>query len=195
MFYESERSSKLFEYILAQKIKGLRIKQNLTIEEVAKRTSLSKGSISNIENNKSSPPLATLMRISRALGVDISYFFHKPREETLLSIVKKDERDSVIRERAQKRYIYEALAAKNKDEPAKFFVITVHPENHFEGSNLDQHEGEDFVFLLEGRMNFVYGDKTYLIEAGDSLHYDARIPHGIELIENKPAKYLQSVIS
>ncbi len=185
----------MFEYILAQKIKDLRIKQDLTIEEVAKRTSLSKGLISKIENNKSSPPLATLMRISRALGVDISYFFHKPREETLLSIVKKDERDSVVRERAQKRYIYEALAAKNKHEPAKFFVITVHSENHFEGSNLDQHEGEDFVFLLEGKMNFVYGDKTYLVEAGDSLHYDARIPHGIELIEDKPAKYLQSVIS
>ena len=184
----------MLEYVLAQKIKELRIKQNLTLEEVAKRTGLSKGLISKIENNKSSPPLATLMKISRALGVDISYFFHKPKEETLLSIVKKDKRGSVIRERAQKKYIYEALASKNKDEPAKFFVITVNPADYFEGSNLDQHEGEDFVFLLEGKMNFLYADKTYLVEAGDSLHYDARIPHGMKLIDNKPVKYFQAII-
>ena len=181
----------MFEYVLAQKIKELRIKQNLTLEEVAKRTGLSKGLISKIENNKSSPPLATLMKISRALGVDISYFFHKPKEETLLSIVRKNKRDSVIRERGQKKHIYEVLASKNKDEPAKFFLV--HPTD-YENSNLDQHDGEDFIFVLEGKMKFIYGDKTYLVEGGDSLHYDARIPHGVKLIDNKPVKYLLAIM-
>jgi len=67
----------LFEYMLAKRIKELRLSRNMTIEEVANRTGFTKGFVSKIENNKVSPPIATLLKLSEALDVHIRYFFHE----------------------------------------------------------------------------------------------------------------------
>lgn len=179
----------LFEYMLAKRIKELRLSRNMTIEEVANRTGFTKGFVSKIENNKVSPPIATLLKLSEALDVHIRYFFHKEDIRGPIIVTKNDRRRSICRERNGRKYFYESLALGGRDKKIESFVITIHARDRQEAL-LDQHEREEMIFVLKGEMEFIYGDKTYLVKEGDSLYFQASIPHGEKLIEGKSVKYL-----
>ena len=185
------------EHLLAKKIKDLRLKQNMTIEEVAQRTGLSKSLISKIENNKTSPPIATLMNISRALNVHIGYFFGETPERESAIVSREGKRTSFIRDKNEVSQLFEPLALELPDAAGQPFIITATPKPSISNrKEFDHHNNEEFLYILEGAIELNFGTgQIYKLEVGDSLYFNANIPHHIDLVSKQPAKWLVMLLN
>lgn len=180
----------LKELNLGQKIKGLRERLGLSLQEVADKTNFSKPILSQIENDVVAPPVATLLRIAKALNVNISYFFQEEESGNKAVIVRKNERKQVFRriheDPSKIGYYYEALAYPKADKRMEPFHV------RFEAVKKEDlvfltHRGEEFVFILEGQLEFNYEDQVYLLEPGDSLYFDSSFPHAFRALGKKQA--------
>ena len=147
---------------IGAKVKELRIGRNLTQEELADRTELSKGFISQLERDLTSPSIATLMDILQALGTDLKDFFNEDDEE------KVDEEDKNITE-----WII-PNAQKNIMEPIR---VTLQPGGSTYPDN--PHEGEEFGYVLSGTITIHLGKKTWKVKKGESFYFTPRSTHYI----------------
>lgn len=154
---------------IGTRIRELRIKSNLTQEELASRTELSKGFLSQLENDMASPSVATLQDIVEALGTDMSTFF---REEKENAEVFREE-DVFVDEREERtvRYIV-PNAQKNEMEP---IVVELEPGGSSE--EVEPFEGEEFGYVLAGRLVLVIGDKEYVLKKGETFYLHGDKPH------------------
>jgi len=176
------------ELKIGRKIHQIRLQNKLTLLEVAQRTGFTKSYLSMIERGKKSPPIATLSKIARGFGADIGAFFEQRKPEDSIMLVKKGEREAVVRDGTIFGYRYESIAPTKKRKKMEPFIITL-PSKSKEGDLFD-HEGEELLYVLEGKTNFFYGDKKYLLRAGDCIYFDSSIPHRGECVGKKPAKAL-----
>lgn len=178
---------------LGKKIRALRKKRALTLQAVSDITGLSKPLLSQIENNLAAPPIATLIKISTALGVKISHFFQDHTLDDRIVVVRKDERYGVDKlyhhdHAAEIGYRYEALAYPMLDKQMEPFLAVF--ENRSDEDLLyNNHKGEEFLFLLEGRLEFKSPTRGVVLEVGDSLYFDSAISHAFRGIDG-PAKAL-----
>ena len=184
----------MLEFDIARKIKDLRLKQHLKIQDIADRTGLSKGLISKIENNRVSPPLATLSKISRALGIQMSYFFQEQPSTSPILITRRGSRQPFTREIGNTRKLYEPLALELPNKKAEPYVITQIRIKTTKGEEYDRHQGEEFVYVLEGKVEQVYGSQTYVLQEGDSAYFKADVPHITRAVD-KRAKCLVVLIT
>lgn len=178
---------------IAQRIRRLRLENKLTLQEMAQRIGFTKSYLSMIERGKKSPPIATLSKVAHALGVDIGAFFEQQKPEDRLVLVKAADRKAVVRDASAFGYRYESIAptkARKKMEP---FVITLPPK--IQDGILFDHEGEELFYVLEGKIQFLYGDKKYMLKKGDSVYFDSSIPHRGEGAGGMTAKALVVVFT
>lgn len=165
---------------LGQKIRNLRHRRNLTLQGVADLTGLSKSLLSQIENEFTVPPLVTLARISRALGVSLGSFFEETRTKRRISYVPADQRLKIAAMPHNRPdhtgYCYQALTRPITNQHMEPFWVELEPRK---SQQLDyfNHPGEEFLFVQEGQLEFHRGDQTLLLSAGDSLYFDTTIPH------------------
>jgi len=176
------------ELKIGRKIHQIRLQNKLTLLEIAQRTGFTKGYLSLIERGKKSPPIATLSKIARAFGVDIGAFFEQKKPEDSITLVKEGEREVVVRDGTIFGYRYETIAPAKRQKKMEPFIITL-PAHSKEGDLFD-HEGEELLYVLEGKTNFFYGDKKYSLGKGDCIYFDSSIPHRGEGVGTKPAKAL-----
>ena len=182
----------MIEYTIVKKIRVLRLKQNLKIQDIADRSGLSKSLISKIENNKVSPPIATLVKISDALGIHISFFFQNEASTEPVALSRKGKHKSFSREIGGTKRIYEPLALEFPSKKVEPFVITLtnkRGKRSLSKGDLNNHNGEEFIFVLDGKIEHICGTKTYLLGPGDSIYFNANVPHLTRAAEGK-AKYL-----
>nr|WP_273223786.1 XRE family transcriptional regulator [Geosporobacter ferrireducens] len=169
---------------IGEKIKRLRILNELTQDELAQRCDLTKGFISQIERDLTSPSIATLMDILEALGTDIKNFFN---EELETKIVFTEE-DIYSTENEDLGYIISWLipnAQKNTMEP---ILITLNPGST---SNIESpHKGEEFGYVLKGTINLCIGKQKYKVKKGESFSFKSSKIHYLENVTNKPATVL-----
>lgn len=147
---------------IGKKLKRLRIKNQLTLEDVANRSELSKGFLSQLENNNCSPSISTLEDILEVLGSSLHDFFSDDKEDTI--VFRKED----FFENEQEDYTISYIvpnAQKNSIEPIK---ITVNPGGSSE--SVVPHDGEDFGFVLSGRAELVYGGERYTLDEGDTFY-------------------------
>jgi transcriptional regulator with XRE-family HTH domain len=185
----------LDERTIVTNIKELRVSSKTTLERLAKITGLTKGYLSRIENSTKAPPISTLAKISKALGVDITQFFAEktaPREARDISIIKRNETLEVGRKGAPYGYIYEALAYRMPGKNMEPYAITVNDEASSVGF---RHEGEEFIHMLEGKLEFIYDGKKYLLEKGDSAYFDSGKMHTGKSVGEKKARFLCIIYS
>ncbi len=166
---------------LGGKIRQLRNQRGYTLENVSKMTGISKPHLSQIENEIVSPPIGTLLKISSALGVKISFFFQDSPGDDRIVVSRKGERTTVnenskTNEFSNMGYTYELLA---NQFPEKYMEPVLVYMEHREVKDLvyNNHKGEEFVFLLEGKLEFRCADQIILLDEGDSLFFDSRMPH------------------
>ncbi len=178
------------ELNLGEKIKTLRQRRGMSLQQMADQTSLSKPLLSQIESEVVAPPVATLLKISKALNVNIGYFFQAKESGKKAVIVRKNERKQVFRrihEDASKvGYYYEALAYPKVDKHMEPFQVQFEVKKK-EDLLFFTHKGEEFVFVLEGQLEFNYENETFLLEAGDSLYFDSSLPHAFRAMGRKNA--------
>jgi transcriptional regulator with XRE-family HTH domain len=175
---------------LGQKIKNLRQRQGLSLPQVAEKASLSEPLMAQIEGEVVAPPVATLLKISRALNVNIGYFFQDQDAEKRAVIVLRNERKKVFRriheEPSKVGYYYESLAYPKADKHMEPFHVTFEVKNK-EDLIFFNHKGEEFIYVLDGQLEFNYEDETYALGTGDSLYFDASLPHAFRAVGKKPA--------
>jgi len=175
---------------IAKRIKEARQKQHLSLGDLAQKTGFAKSYLSQIENLKREPTIGTLTKIAYALGVDVFYLIsgqHPVEEEQLITIVKPRERKKVIRPASSQGYTYESITYKKRDRLMDAYIVNVGVK--FPGG-LVAHEGQELVFVLEGKQEFVYNGKSHLLEKGDCCYFDSGKTHHARSIGNKPSKVL-----
>ena len=160
---------------LAQRIKHLRVQQNLTLEQVASSSALTKSWLSKVENFRVTPSLPALARISQVLGVSVATLVEGLDQKPKLVCVRSDERLLVERDRPQSKIKYESLAHQRARRSMDPFILTVPPG--VARKEALSHEGEEFLLVLKGRVDFEYGDERVKLKTGDCLYFDAEEKH------------------
>ena len=167
---------------LGEKIKRMRLQKGLTQEELADRCELTKGYISQLENNLNSPSIATLTDILAALGSSLAEFFQEETEEKIVycknEFIEKDS-DGIL---------FNWLipnAQKNMMEP-----VLVELAEGAETAGDIPHEGEEFGYVLSGQITIVLGKKHHTCKKGEAFYYTASKPHSIINKGKSKAKFL-----
>ena len=185
------REAPLEDFNIGAKIKGLRLLRKKTLQEVADETGFSPALISQVENNNVSPPLATLSKIAKVLGVRVGYFFREEGPEEAYEVMRREERPAVTRvisrTGGQHGYTYNALTHRKRDKIMEPFLLFVDPGMRDE-ENLYSHEGEECVYLMEGRAEFRTSEGSWTMEEGDCLYFDSDIPHAFRSLGKEPAQ-------
>jgi transcriptional regulator with XRE-family HTH domain len=180
---------------LGKKIRDLRKKSGLVLQNLSDRTGLSKPLLSQIEQELVSPPIATLLKISKALQVSISFFFQDGDPEEKVVLVRSDESkviDSRYFGREESGYYYEALAFKKSKKNMEPFLVEF-KRKKIEKLSYFSHEGEEFLYVLQGTLEFRTEDRHYVLDPGDSLYFESSIPHAYRAIGKSHAKALTVV--
>ena len=184
--------------VVGAKIKGLRETKNLSIDVIAERSGLTVEQIQSIENDVNLPSLGPLIKIARALGVRLGTFMDD--NDALGPIVcraKDREKDSSISfsngaTDARKHMEYHPLAQQKAGRHMEPFVIDINPEEN-PNFQLSDHEGEEFIYVMQGEVELVYGKETYHLGEGDTIYYDSIVKHHLHGAPGKSAKILAVV--
>jgi transcriptional regulator with XRE-family HTH domain len=165
---------------IGDNVRQIRSARNLRLEDVAARAGYTKGYLSKIEQGKSTPSIATILRVASALGVEPSVLMQAgpggnddPRATVHINPAQRLE---VLNEGAGPGYTFMALAAGRRRKLMEPFMLTVRPE-HVDPAKVFEHPGEEFIYVIEGSCEYVVGDEKFLLEPGDSLYFDANRPH------------------
>jgi transcriptional regulator with XRE-family HTH domain len=176
---------------IGNKIQETRKQKNKTLDWLASQSGFTKGYLSKIENGNKIPPLGSLYRIAKALELNFSNLILDEDEQKGIetrykknySITRKKERPPVIRGATSFGYDYVGLADFTKTTSMQAFLFTfpkkIDKKIYFE------HEGEEFIFILKGKVEWHLGNEKYILNPGDSLYLDSRIPHKGRALEGE----------
>ncbi len=183
--------------IVGEKIKSLRETREISVAELAERTGLSVEQIERIENNIDIPSLAPLIKIARALGVRLGTFLDDQDEMGAVVCRKQETADATISfsnnaADARTHMHYHSLSKSKADRHMEPFIIDIEAVGDA-GYELSSHEGEEFVYVMEGAIEVCHGKKKYIIEAGDTIYYDSIVPHHLHGYQGQAAKILAVV--
>lgn len=182
------------EQYLGSAIRELRLKHHLTISDVAQRTDISRGMLSKLENGQTSASLETLSRIARALGVSMSSLFRQyDVPDGSAQLVKSGEGMEVVRRGTKRGHTYHLLAYDQG--PTKLFepfLITMDDESEIFPTF--EHPGTEFIYVLEGELEYRHGTQTYMLGTGDAFTFRGDIPHGPERLIKLPIRLLSMMV-
>lgn len=177
---------------IGEKIRGLRIANGLSLEDVAKRAELSESTISKIEDHILSPPLGYLVSLAKVFGISVGEFFGDSADSPFC-IVRSDDRKTVSRfnslDGKSCGYSYESLGHQKKNRQMEPFLVTLNP-TEVPQAEPNQHIGEEIIFVLEGKVDVRILDHTDVLNPGDSIYYDSNMPHIVSCHGNEPATIL-----
>lgn len=169
------------ELQIGLKVRRLRQERRMTLQDLAEATGLSKPLLSQVENDQVIPPLATLLRIAKAFRVGLHTFFQEEGANEKCILVRAGESRRQQRrhlpETLAPPYSYHSLAYGKRNRSMEPFLVEIEVRA-WHNDLLVTHEGEEFFFLLEGEVEFHYGDRIMTMQAGDSVYYDSTDPHG-----------------
>jgi len=179
---------------VGEKIKNLMEIRNISSDEIAKDSGVNKELIDKILNGEIIPSLTPLTKIARSLGVRIGTFIDDDPQIGPL-VVKKGKSDQVVyfsgdeNKTDNSNLEFYSLAAGKTDRNMEPFIIDIKEDDN-PNHELSSHEGEEFIYVLEGSIEVVYGKKKHILETGDSIYYDSIVSHHLHGYDNKPAKIL-----
>ena len=178
------------ELQIGLKIRDLRQKSRLTLQDLSEATELSKPLLSQIENDQVIPPLATLLRIAKALNVPLQTFFEEEDNTQKCHVVRAGEANRMQRRPNHggepQPYFYHALAYGKKHKNMEPFLVEFDPAQTQQSQPV-RHSGEEFTYILEGTIELKHGGDTYVLEAGDSVYWDSNEPHSLRALGDKVA--------
>jgi transcriptional regulator with XRE-family HTH domain len=185
---------------VGSKIATVRESMGVTVEQLAERSSCDARLIARLEAGDQVPSLAPLIKIARALGVRLG---------TLLDdagglgpvVTRRDQAAGVARLRSLETGVgagagtldFFSLAQGKATRHMEPFLITVHPGDPGDGGVLSTHEGEELLYVLEGKIAVAYGKDTHTLGPGDSIYYDSVVPHEVRAAGPETARILAVV--
>jgi len=159
-------------------VKETREKKGLSLQDISQRTGLEPELLMGIEKGEISPPLGTVIKLAKALEMKIGHFI-SGAENLPCTIVRKNDRKLVSRYDSKKsgKYGYEfySLAPYKRDRHMEPFLVTLEPSDIDEERST--HDGQEFIYVLEGTMEVRLGEEVHLLKPGDAIYYDSTVPH------------------
>lgn len=182
----------LDQYI-GMKVKKARLDEGLKLVDVARISGISQGMVSKIENAQVSTSLETLNKLCSAIGLSISKLFNDfDRPEGGAQFTKAGSGLEVVRRGTEKGHTYQLLTYKRGGKTSfEPFMITM--DDLSEVFPTFSHPGEEFIYLVSGKLVYRHGNHLYEMEAGDSLTFEAEIPHGPEKLVEVPIQLLSII--
>jgi transcriptional regulator with XRE-family HTH domain len=175
-------------------LRATREKRGFSLDELAARTGISRDTLAQLEAGEFILPLGQLIKLSKALSLRMADVISTGEES--FTIVRSDQRLSFSRfgksRQASYGYEYESLAARKKDRVMEPFIVTLHPSAADESSS---HDGQEFIYVLEGEMEVIIEDTREVLKPGDSVYYDSANMHLVKAHGGKPAKILAVLTS
>ncbi len=178
---------------IGAEVRRLRKSLDLTVAELGTAAGISAGMLSKIENGSISPSLATLDALAKALNVPVSRLFAESEERRDCSFVKAGSGVRIERRGTKAGHQYDLLGhSLAGDIGVEPYLITLKddavPYTNF------RHAGVEFLYMLSGKVRYRHADRTYLMEPGDALFFDAAARHGPEELVEAPMQYLSIII-
>ena len=161
---------------IGKKVREIRQSKGITLQQLAEMTDFTKGYISKLEHSEKGPPVATLMRIAKALKVTVSDILEEQGETDRFSLVKPEERVVIARKDTPDEYHYEFLAHKFSQRFMDVYMVTRKPHSKKKLVSF-RHQGHEILYVVKGSMEFFHDGNRYLIEEGDCLYFDASYEH------------------
>ncbi len=181
------------EVAIGREVRAFRLNLDMTVTELAKQAGLSPGMLSKIENGVTSPSLATLRALSGALQVPVTALFRKFEEERDASLVRAGEGLKIERRGTRAGHQYELLGhSVGKSIAVEPYLISLTEKSDV--FPVFQHDGIEFIYMLEGAVGYRHAGTTYRLTPGDSLFFDADAPHGPEELESLPIRFLSIIV-
>ena len=163
---------------VGERVKQVREERELTLMDISQRTGLDVAFLEQVENGSAAPPLGAVIKLAKALDLKMGYFI-SGEENRPYTIVRKNDRKVVSRYSSKKGkyygYGYESLAPHKKDRHMEPFLVSLEPSKADEERST--HDGQEFIYVLEGAMEVKLGEEVHILEAGDSIYYDSTVPH------------------
>ena len=176
---------------IGERVREAREKRDLSLQDIARRTDIDVELLSQIEEGEVAPPLGTIIKLAKALEMKMGYFI-SGEGETPYTIVRRDARKVISRYDSKKvkhyGYEYESLAPHKKDRHMEPFLVTLAPAETDEERSA--HDGQEFIFVLQGRMEVRLEEETHILEPGDAIYYDSTVPHLVKCHGNETTKIL-----
>ncbi len=181
------------ELSIGHQVRQFRQELRLTTAEVAKLADLSVGMVSKIENGATSPSLATLKGLARALNVPVTALFRKFDQHQDATHVKANQGLVIDRQGTRAGHQYQLLGhTVGKGVSVEPYLVTLTEKS--EVFPMFQHGGQEFVYILTGKVRYRHGNRIYDLDAGDSLFFDANAPHGPEELIDLPIRLISVIV-
>lgn len=172
---------------LAMRLKLLRRQRAWSLETLADQTGLTKSYLSKVERGMSVPSIAVAIKLARALDVNVEQLISDEESTTGISITRASERTALGKDQMDNRAI-QGIAAGAAAKCMLPFVV--YPPREFMASAFKEHQGEEFLFIHKGRIEVAFPNGNVELEEGDSLYFNALIPHKMRSIGEEQAEVL-----
>ncbi len=169
---------------LGNRLLAIRESRGWTLDALAERSGLSKAYLSRLECGNRQPSITALCAVAKALGVSIASLFEHPDETSACVIV----RNASVSEKKVNGLMYRPLSSST--QPFNLQPIEVTIPSDRKGQQVYQHDGEEWIHVIEGRVRLLIADQPYVLESGDSAHFDSRRPHRLNALGGKPARII-----
>jgi transcriptional regulator with XRE-family HTH domain len=175
---------------IAERLRGLRDVLNLTTADIAEKAAVSVAQVENYESGVADIPMSFICAVAQAYGIEPTAILsgEEPKMEAFY-LTRNGKGASVERTKA---YKYQSLAAGFKNAKAEPFEVTVEPNDN--SVVLNSHMGQEFNFILEGKMLLKIAGNELVLQEGDSIYFDATKPHGMKALDNKRMRFLAIIL-
>lgn len=164
-------------------VRRLREARDWSREDLAKATGQSTGFVESVESDSVTPPVGFILNMARAMQVDPGTFLHKETQEAI-----RDRRAQAYFQRTQ-AYSYTTLTPEASNSHLRAFMVTI--EAHRDHKPLAyKHEGEEFIFVMEGELELMLGGEARRLVSGESIHFDSNVPHKLKSLSGNPTRCL-----
>lgn len=185
---------KSLERHIGNVVRDLRLQQRLTIADVASQARISRGMLSKIENGQASTSLETLAKLSSVLGVSMAHLFRDyDRPDGGAQLVKSEAGMEVVRRGTKRGHTYQLLAY-DKGPRKSFEPFLISMDDSSEIFQSFEHPGTEFIYMLQGRLEYRHGQQTYVLGPGDALTFRGEVPHGPEKLLEVPIRFLSIIV-
>lgn len=175
---------------IGHKIKKYRELEEINIEELAARSGLDLEYIQAIENDEMHPSLGPMLKIARALGTRLGTFLDDTvtQDPLIVRLEEREEESSLLKGSEKPAALrFFSLGSGKSDRRMEPFFIEIYPESA-QDKKLSSHEGEEFMVVVSGEVEIIYGKETYVLRPGDSIYYNSIVPHYVSCVGNKTAE-------
>jgi len=176
---------------IAERLREMRDVLGISLEEAAATCDLTSLQYQEIESGHTDIPVSILHRMSLKFNIDLTTLL--TGEEPHMHGYTLTRKDKGIAVERQKAYKYQAIAGNFLNRKADPFVVAVEPKPEAT-VNYNSHPGQEFNYMLEGKLKFFIGKKEMILEPGDSVYFDSGLPHGMLALDQKTATFLAIIL-